>query len=168
MDKTRRWGKANSSGERLSISNRFSGIAPAWFYSLMGNFLEHKEKSSLWSGHIGSTLLARMLVTLAVIVESSVGDPATDVMATDLFELAWSFHDAEIAELRGCVLTAVSCCIASVRQETLVRMLLSNTSSIADSLPTFLQHTAMSDPDENCRTLAIGISKSVAGLIDQY
>lgn len=163
LSKTRRWGRGNRARtEQMIFENRFISIAPVWFYSLIGYFVERKNESSLWSGHIGATLLARMLVTLAVIVESCGNHPTTDVLARDLFELAWGFRTAEVAEVRACVLTAVATCIASVREETLVRLIAqSNDSGSMDNLPRYLRETANADPDESCRTIAVQIASQL-------
>ena len=155
--KTRRWGRGNRATEQMIFENRFTSIAPVWFYSLIGHFVERKNESSLWSGHIGATLLARMLVTLAVIVESCGNDPTTDVLARDLFELVWGFRNAEVAEVRACVLTAVATCIASVREETLVRFIAHSSSGSMDNLPRYLWEKAQADPDESCRSQALDI-----------
>lgn len=160
LSKTRRWGRGNRATEQMIFENRFTSIAPVWFYSLISHFVERKNESSLWSGHIGATLLARMLVTLAVIVESCGNDPTTDVLARDLFELVWGFRTAEVAEVRAGVLTAVATCIASVREEMMVRLIAhsnSNSNGSMDNLPRYLRETAHADPDEKCRALAVDI-----------
>jgi hypothetical protein len=160
--RTQRWGKGRRQNEERIISNRFGQVAPVWFYTLVGSFIERKEDPILWGGPIGSTLLARMFITLASFVESSGNCPGTDVLAKDLFELVWSFRDAEVAEVRMSVLCAVAVSVKLLREEVLVGMLLSGS---AQELPNILQRIGLGDADESCRHLANMITRHVASAI---
>lgn len=157
--RTRRWGENKGSNMGKTHSNNFVPIAPSWFYSLVGLFMQRKDDLSLWSGHLGATLLSRFLSTLTVIVESCANQPGTEVMSVDLFELAWGFREAEISAVRVSVLHALGSSLQAVRGETLVS-LLSRTGS-AEALPRYLQTTAENDPDEDCRALARGIGAPI-------
>jgi hypothetical protein len=121
--------------------------------------MERKEDPALWGGPIGSTLLARMFVTLASFVESSGNSPGTDVLAKDLFELVWSFRDAEVAEVRMAVLCAVAVSVKLLREEVLVGMIFSGA---VHELPNTLQQIGFGDTDESCRNLAKMIARHVA------
>jgi hypothetical protein len=157
--RTQRWGKGRRRNEECIISNRFGQVAPVWFYTLIGSFIERKEDPTLWGGPIGSTLLARMFITLASFVEASGNCPGTDVLAKDLFELVWSFRDAEVAEVRMSVLCAVAVSVKLLREEVLIGMLLSGS---AQELPNILQQIGLGDADVSCRHLAQMITRHVA------
>jgi len=124
----------------------------------------------MWGGHIGSTLLARLFLTLSVIVECCGIHPSTEVLAKDLFDLVWGFRDAEISEVRGSVLCAVGTSLASLRDDTLLALL--HDSSVGGSsaegggnLVEHLHAVAANDPDDNCRRLAGDIFGAVSNSV---
>jgi len=161
--KTRRWGRGRKQSEQASIFNRFVAVAPVWFYSLIDLFWKKKNESSLWGGHIGSTLLARFFITLAVIVENCGLHPSTEVLAKDLFDLVWIFREAEISEVRSSVLCAVGTSLGLLRDETLLPLLFDD--SPEKNLRKYLHETAESDPDDICRSLAGDIGRSITNSV---
>jgi hypothetical protein len=160
--RTQRWGKGRRRNEERIVSNRFGQVARVWFYTLIESFKERNKDPTLWGGPIGSTLLARMFITLAAFVESSGNCPGTDILAKDLFELVWSFRNAEVAEVRTSVLCAVAVSVKVLREEVLVGMLLSGS---AQELPNVLQRIGLGDTDESCRHLAKMLTRHVANAI---
>jgi hypothetical protein len=154
-----------------TISNTFASIAPSWFYSLVGKFMQRKDDQHLWAGSTGSQLLAQLLFTLATIIESSGSfSRGTQVMAQDLFELAWPFRTAEVAEIRTSVLMAVGVSIALLPEEAILHLILGNVGDSgmlpATSLPYILVAMAQNDPDKSCRALAASISNSVRHVVE--
>lgn len=154
--KTRRWGRRAREHE---ISNRFGKIAPVWFYTLFGSFMESRDNELLWGGEIGSKFLARTFVTLASFVEASGNCPGTDSLAKDLFQTVWAFRDADIAEVRMAVLCAAAASVKVLRGDALMDLLFNG--SMQD-MPQQLQQIAFNDGDESCRNLAKMIGKHVA------
>lgn len=173
-NKTRRWGHGRTSKSKDSriIANNFVQIAPMWFYSLVGYFWKTKDKSNLWGGHIGATLLARFFLTLSIIAECCGGlHPSTQIMAKDLFDLVWGFRDAEIAEVRASVLCSIGTSLGLFRDETLLSVLYSPSNDgsggggLDESLAKYLSEKETLDPDDNCRKLANQIYGTVANSI---
>jgi hypothetical protein len=157
---TRRWGRGNRLSQQSSPkSNAFSQVAPAWFYSLLGNFLERKENTRIWRGTSGATFLARFFQTLATFVECSRNTPGSDVMAKDLVQLVWGFRSAEVSEVRASVLFTIATCFNQLRSEVVIGMILDDS---ADSLGSNLPTIAASDPDESCRNIASLLVRNVA------
>lgn len=84
-------------------------------------------------------------------------------MAKDLFELVWSFRDADVAEIRLSVLVAVATSIAMLPEERMLALLMEG----GDSLPRIMSDMSSRDPDKNCRSLALTISQSLVEVLDQ-
>jgi hypothetical protein len=124
--------------------------------------MKHREHAHMWAGDVGSKFLARLFVSLCVIVESSGNTPGTNVIANDLFQLVWSFRDAEVAEVRASVLCGVATSLACLGSDAVVSLV---TSGQADGLPQFLIETARGDPDKDCRELATEVSQTVTKAI---
>jgi hypothetical protein len=161
QSKTRR--KRSPRTSPRTLSNRFTSIAPIWFYSLVAGFMAHKENEALWSGSTGSQFLANLFRTLSIIVEFSGIYGSPQVMAKDLFELVWSFRDADVAEIRLSVLVAVATSIAMLPEERMLALLMEG----GDSLPRIMSDMSSRDPDKNCRSLALTISQSLVEVLDQ-
>jgi hypothetical protein len=158
---TRRWGKGRRKAEFPVFSNKFAEVAPIWFYNLIQHFMESKDDPTLWGGEIGSKLLASFLVTLAGFVECSGLSPGTEVLAKDLFELAWSFRCAEVAEVRASVLYSAACSIGFLRDEVVLGLIM----DASENFPLALNQIATSDPDNHCRSLARLVSNRVAAAV---
>jgi hypothetical protein len=146
-----------------TVSNRFGPVAPSWFYSLVGNFMQRRDHAHLWAGSTGSRFLANLFLALATIVESSGSSPGTHVLAKDLFELVWTFRTVEVAEIRLSVLCACATSIALMPEEMVLSMLLDGS---GDGLAQVLGSMAKDDPDKNCRNLASSLKHSVANIVD--
>ena len=166
LESQTRW-KRSKHNERPSpkaVSNRFTEVAPLWFYSLVGKFMERRSDTNLWAGFTGSQLLAHLFFTLATIVDSSGSfSPGTRVLARDLFELVWSFRTAEVAEIRSAVLVAVASSISLLPEDAIVALLLSNGSG--GNLSQAMVDMAQNDPDKTCRSLATSISNSLRHVV---
>jgi hypothetical protein len=146
------------------FSNRFSDIAPGWFYSLVGQFWDRIDDSSLWGGHVGSLLLAHFIQTLSIIVEScGPHHPGGQLLAKDLLELVWNFRDAQVADVRASVLHAIGSCLTVLPQESIIRLLLdSGTSQSLNALPHYVQAAIASDRDPQCRALAEHVASTIS------
>ena len=71
---------------------------------------------------------------------------AVSALAIDLFELAWSFHDANSVEVRRSVLLAMATCMQLMPLDVL--------SSNCRKWVPFLKESSMRDSDEECRKLS--------------
>lgn len=140
-----------------AVQNRFSPVAPIWFYSLLGKFMEHRENEVLWRGSTGSQLLANLFRTLATVVEYS-GLHSSQILGKDLFDLVWSFRTADVAEVRLAVLVSIATSFAMLPVDRLVSLLQhADIGSLARSMSSISQ----SDPDKGCRSVALTISRSL-------
>ena len=147
-----------------AVTNKFTSVAPCWFYSLVGKFMERRNEINLWAGFTGSQLLAHLFFTLAAIVDSSgCFSPGSRVLARDLLDLVWSFRTVEVAEIRSAVLIAVASAISLLPEEELINLLLSN--GAGGNLPKAMLDMAKNDPDTTCRSLATSISHSLRHVI---
>jgi hypothetical protein len=133
-------------------------VAPIWFYSLVRTFLERKEDDRLWKGSIGATFLATVFQTLAAFVECSRYGPS--VLAKDLIQLVWSFHQADVGEVRTAVLLAVTVSFTHLGTEDALTLLLDA------NIPQGLSLMAAKDPDEKCRELAVGLMSNITQTVD--
>lgn len=162
---TRRWSTRDKhQPPRKSQPNSFSQIAPVWFYSLLGSFLERRDNKRVWGGTSGAKFLANLFQTLAIIVECSRNTPGTDALAKDLVQLVWGFRNAEISEVRASVLFAVATSFGLLRTDAALSMILEDTST--DSLGYNLPIMAREDPDENCRNIAGLLVRNVASAMN--
>ena len=155
---TRRWGNRSRAPD---IRNSFTQVAPIWFYSLVRAFLERKEDSRLWKGSIGATFLSTLFQTLAAFVECSRYGPS--VLAKDLVQLVWGFHQADVGEVRTSVLLAVSVSFRHLGTDDALNLLLEGT---AHNMPEALHSIVSKDPDEKCRELALGLLSNITQTID--
>jgi hypothetical protein len=147
----------------MEIVNKFTAVAPTWFYALLGNFIERRQDAVLWGGSVGSALLSKLLFSLAVVVELSGRGRMTEIMAKELFELAWGFRQAEVPEVRIAALCSVASAITNMHSNDLLLILYDNR---ADSLSYSLKQIVSSDPDQECRDMATKISHSVAQALE--
>jgi hypothetical protein len=159
--RTRRWGTRKSAG--IKIVNKFTGVAPTWFYALLGNFIERRQDAVLWGGAVGSALLSKLLFSLTVVVELSGRGRMTEIMAKELFELVWGFRQAEVPEVRIAALCSVASAITNMHSNDLLHILYDNR---ADSLSFSLRQIVSSDPDQECRDMATKISQTVAQALE--
>ena len=141
-----------------SIKNNFTPISPVWFYSLLANFIKEKENEALWSGSVGSQLLANLFRTLATTVEFT-GFYGSQVLAKDLFDLVWSFRTADVAEVRLSVLISIATSLAMTPEDNFASLLLRNGN--INTLPQIMNEISARDPDKSCRVLALRIVDSL-------
>jgi len=86
------------------------------------------------------------------------------VLAADLFELAWSFIEAENAEVRSAVLIAVATAVPYLAREYVARRLLFGSEGGGgggDSVVGALYRLKLHDSDRGCRELASAILGSL-------
>jgi hypothetical protein len=120
--------------------------------------MERKEDDRLWKGSIGATFLSTIFQTLAAFVECSRYGPS--VLAKDLIQLVWGFHQADVGEVRTAVLLAVTVSFTHLGTEDALALLLD-----AD-IPQDLSLMATKDPDEKCRELAVGLMSNITQTMD--
>ena len=128
-----------------------------WFYSLLHKFIDNNENVSLWRDSTGSHFLASFFRVLAAIVEFS-GIHSAQVLGKDLFDLVWSFRDADVAEVRISVLVATATSFAMTPVDRLLALFMDHdilTISLA------LNVISENDPDSGCRTIAQTIRQSL-------
>lgn len=142
--------------------NKFGIVAPYWFYELLGQFLENKEKVLLWRGTIGATFLAGVFQTLATFVECSHNTNGTHLLARDLIQLTWAFRDADISEVRAAVLFAVATSLNYLPQHDALLLITDDSST---GLGRHLPVIAAQDPDDTCRSLARLVCEQVTSLV---
>ena len=147
-----------------TVTNRFGPLASLFFYPLLGGFLETKQDASIWGGSNGSRFLSCFLVALARIVECTKNCPGVEVLASDLWEMAWSFRNAEVPEVRMATLVTLATSMGVLKMEKLVELIgLSNLGLNGDGdLAEFLRRSAIEDSDPTCRSLALSLSKNIA------
>jgi hypothetical protein len=163
-DRTRRWGKSSGNGDgQTPINNQFAQVAPVWFYSLVGNFVQRKDDAVLWGDEIGATLLANLFLSLGRIVWCA--GPNTlgiDILANDLFDLIWPFRTAEIGALRHSVLCSAGMVVGFLRQETILSLLLDRSDNAL--LPNL--HLLSDDSDSDCRSASRALMRLVTSTFE--
>jgi len=141
----------------LSIQNRFNDIAPMWFYLLLHKFIENREKESLWRDATGSHFLSSFFRALATIVEFS-GPHNSQVLGKDLFDLVWSFRDADVAEVRLSVLVATTTSFAMLPVDRILALFMDGD---VVTISSALNAISEADPDKSCRTIAQTLQKAL-------
>jgi hypothetical protein len=116
-------------------------------YSLFALMASTKENSAIWGGATGERFLSEFITTLSIMVNcaSTFPSPAVSLLATDLFELAFSFHDANSVEVRRSVLLAMATCIQMLPVDVVA--------GNSRRWMSFLKDRS-SDADEECRSLS--------------
>lgn len=146
LSKTRRWRQPRV--DPKTTTNKFGPIAAHTIYSLFALMASTKENSSIWGGSTGELFLSEFIKTLSIMVNCASTYPshAVSALAIDLFELAWSFHDANSVEVRRSVLLAMATCMQLMPLDVL--------SSNCRKWVPFLKESSMRDSDEECRKLS--------------
>ena len=90
-------------------------------------------------------------------MESAGNHPCSIVLASDLFELAWPFRNADRAEIRMAVLITIATCGQFLHEEFLTSYM-----NRDEGLATYLRTSAQRDSDSSCRRIATLVSKSIA------
>ena len=145
LSKTRR--RRSLRVDPRTTANNFGPIAAHVMYSLFALMANTKENSSIWGGPTGERFLSEFIKTLAVMLDcaSSYPSHAVSAIASDLFELAWSFHDANSVAVRRAVLLAMATCVRIMPIDIVTRNSKRWVKFLKDS---------MCDSDEECRKLS--------------
>lgn len=151
VSKTRRWRKPCATPN--TTTNQFGPISAQMIYCLFAFISQTKNDSTIWGGSLGERFLAEFLRTIAIMVDCARNYPssASRVLAMDLFQLAWSFHDAKNSEVRYAVLVAMATSASIVPIEFLL-----GTGGF-DNLSgwmSFLETFSIGDAHSDCRKLA--------------
>lgn len=155
-DKTRRWGKGRHRPQQKTATNRFGQLAPMWFFPLISGWIRTKDDSSIWGGANGAKFFASFLIALSKILESAGNHPCAIFLASDLFELAWPFRNADSREIRMAVLVTIATCCPFLPVEFFASR------NEDENLATFLRAVALRDSDSSCRQIAAIVAKSIA------
>lgn len=144
--KTRRWKSTRS--VNLDKSNRFNSISAQMMSPLFAFIAQTKNDKAIWGDSLGERLLSELLTTLSVMVNCARTSPSSRVFASDLFQLAWSFRDANNSEVKRSVLVAIATSISvdPIGQYTSM-----------NALVPFLSDCSFNDTDSGCREIALSI-----------
>ena len=153
--KTRRWGHKQHS--KASVTNKFGELSPLFFYPLIQGFLRSKSDKILWGGENGGRLLSSLLITLSTCVDCVGIHPGKTILSSDLFDLAWSFRQAQNPEVRHAVLVSVAICLPQLNPIALTKIL------STEQLPEDLKRIKEYDSNSECRQLASLILGSFSG-----
>ena len=154
LSKTRRWRKPRTSPS--TTTNRFGPVAVQMIYSLFAFLSETRTDELIWDGPMGERFLSEFLKSLSTMLycASTYPNPALRVLATDLFDLAWSFRDAKCAEVRQAALVAMATCMSMVPIEFVMRR--------SSDLSQYLKNRSVLDEDAECRSLAALVAGSIS------
>jgi hypothetical protein len=149
--KTRRWRQTRP--QIASSPNRFNSVSAQMILSLFAFLAQTKADEAIWGGAMGERLLSEYLRTISIMVDCARTYPSTRVLASDLFELAWSFHSAANSEVRRSVLISLA---TSLSVDPVGQL-----NNIASLLP-FLTDISAKDSDAECREIAQSIVGTIA------
>jgi hypothetical protein len=163
-NRTRRWGQGRHKRNDVVVQNRFSSVAPVWFYSLVKNFMDHKEDSRLWGDELGALLLSNFILALRNIV-CNTGPAAlgVDLLASDLFHFTWPFRNADVREVRFSCLIGVQTALQFLSKEELMKLSFGNGSS---SFLVELRDMTETESDENCKQLIVALSETLQSMFE--
>lgn len=148
--KSRRWRQRQS--HRKSTPNMFNAISAQIILSLFAFLGQTKNDNAIWGGPLGERFLSEFLRTLSRMIDCARSYPSTRVFASDLFELAWSFHDAKNSEVRRSVLMAIA---TSVSVDPVGQV-----NKLSNLIP-YLANCSSNDTDEGCRVIALSLVGSL-------
>lgn len=114
----------------------------------MQGFAESKHNETIWGGENGGRLLSSLLITLSTFVENAANHPGTSTIAADLFDISWSFSQAENPEVRLSVLVCLATCCPHLTPDYVMRMV------CIEHLPMHLYQIQQHDPSGDCRQIA--------------
>mmetsp|Transcript_19826 Transcript_19826/g.27886 ORF Transcript_19826/g.27886 Transcript_19826/m.27886 type:complete len:532 (-) Transcript_19826:91-1686(-) len=158
-NKTRRWGRSRRN--EISVVNKLIPLAPSFFYTLVKSFMVCRSNTSIWDGENGEHLLSKVIVTMCTIVDNVGNNPSVSVLASDLFDLSWSFREAESSEVRIAILVSLATAMAYLPQEYLTKIFFGSHRNVASGeLQRFLENTSLNDPDERCRRVAAQLTST--------
>ncbi len=146
--KTRRWGTKSRSRKPAVVTNKFAELSPLFFYPLIQGFAESKHNKTLWGGENGGRLLSNLLITLSSFVENAANHPGASALAADLFEISWSFYQAQNPDVRLSVLVSLATCVPHLTPDYVMRII------CIEHLPRHLQEIEQYDSSGDCRQIA--------------
>jgi hypothetical protein len=157
--KTRRWRKHRT--PTSSTPNRFGVVSVQMIYSLFSFLSQTRTDESIWGGSIGEKFLSEFLKTLAIMLycASTYPSSALLVFASDLFDLAWSFHTAKCSEVRHAALMAMLTCMSLLPLESIIHR--------AHRTGSFLRQCSKFDESSDCRHVASLILGTVSEVMNQ-
>mmetsp|Transcript_4269 Transcript_4269/g.10870 ORF Transcript_4269/g.10870 Transcript_4269/m.10870 type:complete len:1189 (-) Transcript_4269:56-3622(-) len=158
--KTRRWRKPRTFP--TTTPNRFGAISVHMIYSLFALLSSTKEDKSIWGGPTGEKFLSEFLRTLSTMLYCAYTYPSSGlrVLAKDMFNLAWSFHDAKCAEVRHAALLGMATCMSLLPTEIVIQN--------AHGVGLFLNQCRVHDENPDCRYLASLVLSSMAEAMNEH
>ena len=131
-------------------------------YSLFAFLSQIRNDESKWGGPIGEKLLSEFLKTHSIMLycARTYPNPALHVLSADLFDLAWSFHDAKYSEVWCAALTAIATCVSMVPVKFVI-------SRASHRLGSFLNNCSAFDENTDCHRLASLVGGSVPEVLNQ-
>jgi hypothetical protein len=132
-------------------------------YSLFALLSQTKNDTSIWGGPTGEKFLSEFLKTVATMLYCARNhtSSALPVLAVDLFDLSWSFHDAKCSEVRCAALVAMATCVSVVPLEFILGKVASH------GLGSFLNNCSTLDENVDCRRLAALVVGSVSEILNR-
>ena len=152
--KTKRWRKPRTPA--TTTTNEFGPVSVQMIYSLFAFLSQTRTDETIWGGPIGEKFLSEFLKTLAIMLNCARAypNPALHVLATDLFGLAWSFHDAKSADVRYSALLAIATIMPLLPLEFVMRN--------SQGITSFLDHSSALEKSLDCREMAKLVIGSLA------
>jgi hypothetical protein len=159
LSTTRRWRKQRT--PNTSIPNSFGAVSVQMIYSLFSFLSQTRTDEIVWGGDVGEQFLSEFLKTLSTMLycASTYISSALLVLAADLFDLAWIFHDAKCSEVRHSALLAIYTYVSLVPLESLIQRV--------HETNLFLKRCSDQDESSDCRHMASLILSSISQLINQ-
>ena len=152
--KTRRWGKGRRRlKDTQTFVNNFGRHTSHFYFSLKAALEASRDRDEVWTAAGSDALIAKVLQTLCAIVESGVYQPGTDLLAADLFKLAWSFHAAKSVDVRRSALLCVHTGAVHIRGDVFLLIL----EEFDGALEPWLEHIASEDADLQSRQIATAV-----------
>ncbi|KAL9181352.1 hypothetical protein ACHAXT_010157 [Thalassiosira profunda] len=154
---TRRWRRSRT--PQTTSANRFGPVAMQMIYSLFGLLSDTRSDETIWGDAIGEKFLSEFLRTLSTMLHCARNYPSSSlpVIAGDLFDLAWSFHDAKCPDVRYAALMAFATCV-SIDPALVLRI---------SGLGPYLKRCSEQDENADCRSLAALVEGSISEALSQ-
>ena len=146
LAKTRRWRKERT--PTTSTPNKFGAVAVQMVYSLLSFLSQTRTDEVIWGGAIEEQFLSEFLKTLCTMIYCASTYPSSSllILAADLFDLAWIFHDAKSSEVRHASLLVMFTSISLLPLESVMQR--------AHGTGLFLRHCSERDESSDCRHIA--------------
>jgi hypothetical protein len=159
LAKTRRWRKERT--PTTSTPNKFGAVAVQMVYSLLSFLSQTRTDEVIWGGAIGEQFLSEFLKTLCTMIYCASTYPSSSllILAADLFDLAWIFHDAKCSEVRHASLLAMFTSISLLPLESVMQH--------AHGTGLFLRQCSERDESSDCRQIATLILGSISEMMNK-